>query len=72
MMRNTCSHSLSRRRQGPSRGGTASRRMVSPAPFTWAARGQFTLSKAPKAVVWVLTARQPSITRRSKARNTPG
>ncbi len=50
----------------------ASSRRFSPAPSTRATRGQLTLSNAPKAVVWVFTARQPSITRRSKARNTPG
>ena len=53
-------------------GGKAACRNTRPEPFTTAARGQLTLSKAPKSVVWVLTARQPSITFRLKARNTPG
>ena len=66
------SHSLSRRAQAPAGAGMASRWICSPLPSTLAARGQLTLSKASKSVVRVLTARQPRITFRSKARNTPG
>ena len=64
-------HSLSRRAHGPGQEGMASSRTWRPLPSTVAARGQLTLSKASKSVVRIFTARQPSITFRSKARNTP-
>ena len=71
LMRNTLSHSLSRRAHSPVCRGMASGWSWRPFPSTLAARGQLTLSKASKSVVRIFTARQPSITFRSKARNTP-
>src|SRR5699024_605551 len=69
---NTSRHRASRRAQGsPLGAGSASGRRSSPAALAWAARGQLTLSNASKPVVRVLTARQPRITFRSKATNTP-